>query len=365
MSMAKFQVQLSGEWRDFSEELHVQLASAWDASCLLVYLQQGGQDYEISLAKMEQRNLVTGKTRRIRPPHHPTRSSSELTCSALRDAARSSGTSVSAIRYASCVLADGCEPSWTGLGGEFCESQSRELAFSPERVVEAFECPCCMDDVPPMNGLRTCPMPKPLGCEHSICKECFKRLVAGQIEKKEPCVCPMCPDTRAAMIPSWLVWKILGQESAKAMADIEQLHLGQANGGKIRLWQCPTPDCKNQMVLPQWWDHSKITDRRRLQHCLGCKKTICLRCDVEEHTGVSCDAYREWKKANAASDQSYAELINSGLIKPCPNCGSPILKNDGCNFMTCSSCKSPNGMCWATGKPRYGPGGCGGGHNCH
>jgi hypothetical protein len=99
--------------------------------------------------------------------------------------------------------------------------------------------------------------------------------------------------------------------------------------------------------------------------CHGCKKKICLRCNMEDHTGVTCTAYQAWKKANAAGDQSYGELILSGLIKPCPNCKAPILKNDGCNFMTCSACKSPNGMCWETGKPRHGPGNCGGGHNCH
>jgi len=187
----------------------------------------------------------------------------------------------------------------------------------------------------------------------------------GQIEKKEPCVCPMCPDTKASMIPSWLVHRILGKDFATAMAEIEQLHLGQANGGSIRLWQCPTPDCKNQLVLPRWWDHSKITDKRRLLNCHSCKKNICLRCNMEDHTGVTCTEYQDWKKANDAGDQSYAELVLSGLIKPCPNCNAPILKNDGCNFMTCSACKSPNGMCWETGKPRHGPGSCGGGHNCH
>merc|ERR1712048_533836 len=139
-----------------------------------------------------------------------------------------------------------------------------ELVPSSEIVPEAFECLCCMDDVPPMAGLRICPMPKPMGCDHSMCKECFKRLVSGQVDKKEACVCPMCPDSRASMIPTWLVCRVLGKETAAAMAEIEQSHLGQANEGKIKLWQCPSPDCKNQMVLPRWWEHSKITDKRRL-----------------------------------------------------------------------------------------------------
>mmetsp|Transcript_98153 Transcript_98153/g.280958 ORF Transcript_98153/g.280958 Transcript_98153/m.280958 type:complete len:91 (+) Transcript_98153:891-1163(+) len=44
---------------------------------------------------------------------------------------------------------------------------------------------------------------------------------------------------------------------------------------------------------------------------------------------------------------------------------APILKTAGCNFMTCSSCNSPDKMCWETGKRRYGKDNCGGGHSCH
>ena len=44
---------------------------------------------------------------------------------------------------------------------------------------------------------------------------------------------------------------------------------------------------------------------------------------------------------------------------------APILKTAGCNFMSCSSCNSPDKMCWETGKRRYGEDNCGGGHSCH
>merc|ERR1712072_842531 len=48
--------------------------------------------------------------------------------------------------------------------------------------------------------------------------------------------------------------------------------------------------------------------------------------------------------------------------KPCPHCGVMTTKVSGCNFMTCSRCKK--NWCWQTGKKRYGPDGCGGGHGC-
>lgn len=364
---ANFQVLLGGAWHDFPDDVQMQLIVAFTSGASSVRLHHHGQDYEVFFDTLKQFNLKTGRCRPIRLPLGlgSTNATATLDTSApmaCASCARDPG--------AICAREGCCKPSWNGAAGEFCSKACR--ALSPEYalaqqgiVVDAFECPCCMEQVPAATGVRVAPMPKPMGCDHTMCEDCFKRLVSGQIEQKELSVCPMCPETKAASIPSWLVARVLGKRSAMAMAENEQLHLGQADGGKIRLWQCPIPDCNNRQVMPRWWDENKITDKRRRLKCAGCSKTICLRCRMEDHVGVTCAAYRAWQEANDAGEHSYAELIKSGLIKPCPNCSAPILKADGCNFMTCSSCKSPNGMCWETGKPRHGPGGCGGGHNCH
>merc|ERR1711860_84522 len=125
------------------------------------------------------------------------------------------------------------------------------------------------------------------------------------------------------------------------------------------------PDCTNRFFVPDGFDPSSVPDAERVVSCDGCHKNICVRCNVEEHAGFSCTQFEEWRKENAAADQSYADMMKAGLVKPCPNCAAPILKNDGCNFVTCTSCNSPNGMCWQTGKARYGANSCGGGHGCH
>lgn len=230
-------------------------------------------------------------------------------------------------------------------------------------VLEAFQCQCCFEDVPETTGLQMSPGAN--GCDHALCPECFERMISGQIDKKEPCTCPLCPATSPSLVPGWLVRRVLGEEMAAKLSTIEQVHLGQADGGQLRLWQCPTPDCTNRLIMDDNWDAAQVPDAQRVVKCECCKKRICFRCNVEEHEGFTCQKFREWRQANDSSEQSYVEMTQQGLIKPCPNCAAPILKNEGCNFMTCPTCNDPNRMCWQTGKKRYGPTGCGGGHNCH
>lgn len=247
---------------------------------------------------------------------------------------------------------------------EIAAVEAQKEADKAGLVAKAFKCPCCMEQVEPLEGVYMS-LPANGNCSHMMCVICFRRYASGQIEKKELCRCPICPAAGAHVVPGWIIGQVLGPEAAHANDENEQIHLNQVDGGQISLWHCPTPDCTNQHLLPDGWDRTAIPDDARLLHCEGCGKRICIRCEAEDHVGFSCEQFVEWRKANASAETSYAELLNSGLIKPCPNCAAPILKAAGCNFMTCSSCKCKNGMCWQTGKARWGPKGCGGGHQCH
>lgn len=256
-------------------------------------------------------------------------------------------------------------------------------------MVDAFTCPACMDEVAPLRGIALAGD----GCNDGLCAECFERLARSAIESKQMVLCPCCK----AQVPGWLIRNFLTSDIADSYDSIEQMHLNQVEGGTLKFWYCPSPDCSNRRIIPsnwdahdlashysidkgpRWWarwrqDKDQVEDRQRRNadieaarviDCETCKKKICAPCNVEDHTGISCDEFQKWKADNEAADESFTMMIEKGLIKPCPNCAAPILKNEGCNFMTCSSCNSPEKMCWKTGKPRYGPNGCGGGHQCH
>jgi len=234
--------------------------------------------------------------------------------------------------------------------------------------VNEFKCPGCFDKISSYAGLC---LPS---CQHNLCKSCFERMAKTCIENKQLVSCPMCHQ----VIPGWILGKTLGVKWEQDNAENEQLHIMKSLQDGLRLWSCPSRDCKNIMFIKiEDWDEFSnhphdlvdedfvLVDTGRLVFCPGCSKWICIRCRSEDHPGTSCAMVDSWKLENASNHENFQKLLNKGEIKLCPACQSPITKISGCNSVTCSVCVHPDKMCWETGKPRYGPKSCGGGHNCH
>ena len=66
----KFQITLSGEWKDYSEEEDQILKQAYLVGQPNCKFHLRGQSYEYNFRNMIQRNLGSGKERKIRPPPH-------------------------------------------------------------------------------------------------------------------------------------------------------------------------------------------------------------------------------------------------------------------------------------------------------
>ena len=94
---------------------------------------------------------------------------------------------------------------------------------------------------------------------------------------------------------------------------------------------CPKEECVGIMV--RW-------------KCRVCTYKMCSRC-------------RETKEDNHECDQNILDSVNLAKAdsKPCPECGTAISKEGGCNEMFCVSCNVS--FSWATGKKLKG------GHNPH
>ena len=84
-------------------------------------------------------------------------------------------------------------------------------------------------------------------------------------------------------------------------------------------------------------------NHNELFECNLCFKSWCLKTEDKPHRfhpGESC------ADKMSGGEVGLNQLISQGLIKRCPNksCNSPIMKNDGCNHMTCNNCKGH--FCW-------------------
>lgn len=92
-----------------------------------------------------------------------------------------------------------------------------------------------------------------------------------------------------------------------------------------RRW-CPSPGCGRSITLVQ---------RRRFVQC-GCGTEICLRCGGEALEMHTCGKNKEQTKFEIWKKQKGG--------KHCPMCGIVIIKNGGCNHITCEKCHHQ--FCW-------------------
>jgi hypothetical protein len=77
--------------------------------------------------------------------------------------------------------------------------------------------------------------------------------------------------------------------------------------------------------------------------CDQCIKVYCVSCEVEYHTGMTCEQYKrlhEEKNEDAILEYNLGRLS----YKPCPKCRAPIDKYAGCNAVKCTLCSIQ--FCW-------------------
>ena len=96
---------------------------------------------------------------------------------------------------------------------------------------------------------------------------------------------------------------------------------------------CPTADC--DMVY-------RVSTEGRRFTCCACLAEICTYCQVQWHNGLTCSMFKSGKQVEGRLEEWMMQ--DPSNRKNCPKCKTPIEKNEGCNHMTCSGCKSH--MCW-------------------
>lgn len=204
---------------------------------------------------------------------------------------------------------------------------------------EEFECKICYTEVEAGSGVTL------KSCHHQFCKECIVDVVkhCEEVEVKCPFMgddgksCEFMVQEREirALVPPELFEKYL-ERSLKQF---------QASTGDA--YHCKTPDCKGFVMV----------DKNLLGFkCWQCDKVNCISCKVIHH-GKNCQEYQEevnpnakHVRENAESENAIKQMVKNGEAMYCPRCGIPVMKQSGCDFMTCGTCKL--GICWVTQKPR-------------
>lgn len=208
---------------------------------------------------------------------------------------------------------------------------------------ESFECPICFVPYEPYEGVIL------RDCFHSFCRECL----AGSIRHADDVIvkCPYNDNNNSceSVIQDREIRTLLSAADYGAFLE-RSLKKAESLAGKSA-FHCKTPDCVGWCLTEaadvNWFD------------CPVCQARNCLKCEAL-HADMTCEDYQDrllGNFENRRSERALQNLVSAGEAIPCPKCTMVLTKIDGCDFVTCSLCKTA--VCWVTRGPRWGPKGTG------
>ncbi|CAK63918.1 unnamed protein product (macronuclear) [Paramecium tetraurelia] len=154
---------------------------------------------------------------------------------------------------------------------------------------------------------------KKLRCEHRFCLYCYFNYLNDKIRNAQVMniLCPQqgCRET----FQDSVIQNIVTQETFRKYLNFKYKNEIQKDPNKK--W-CPVPDCQYYV---------ERNPRSNITIC-KCGAQICFNCGRLAHLNRRCENY---------SDLQFQYAQNIYNIKQCPDCSSPVEKNQGCNHMTC------------------------------
>ncbi|XP_072301799.1 E3 ubiquitin-protein ligase RNF14 [Eucyclogobius newberryi] len=194
-------------------------------------------------------------------------------------------------------------------------------------------------------------------CQHVYCNSCMSEYFQIQI-KDGNVQCLNCPEPKCTSVATPLQVKhLVGEE---LFVRYDRLLLQSTLDLMADVVYCPRVSCGTPVM---------VEPDSTMGICSGCQYAFCTLCKMGYHGVSHCklpteelrDLRDEYLAATAdgkkfmemrfgkkviqrAVEESFSRDWLSENCKNCPRCGTNIQKVDGCNKMTCTSCKQY--FCW-------------------
>lgn len=194
-------------------------------------------------------------------------------------------------------------------------------------------------------------------CQHVYCKACMSEYFQIQI-KDGNVQCLNCPEPKCSSVATPLqVKQLVGEE---LFARYDRLLLQSSLDLMADVVYCPRVSCGTPVM---------VEPDSTMGICSGCQFAFCTLCKMGYHGVSHCklpteelrDLRDEYLSAGVEGKKFMEQRFGKKVIqraveesfsrdwldencKNCPRCGTNIQKADGCNKMTCTSCKQY--FCW-------------------
>ena len=204
---------------------------------------------------------------------------------------------------------------------EISKHLPKELSLLPSEYQTQVACGICLCDVDDATDLYRLAC-----CGHIYDKSCIiQQLKSAEFPLK--CATEDCEE----LLVLRDLQNLLSEEERKKLAISALDDYVKKNREIVKY--CPTADCG--MVY-------RVSKEGRRFTCCACQAEICTSCQMQWHDGITCAMFKSEKEVKGRLEEWMMQ--DPSNRKNCRKCNTPIEKNEGCNHMTCSACKSH--MCW-------------------
>jgi TRIAD3 protein (E3 ubiquitin-protein ligase RNF216) len=198
------------------------------------------------------------------------------------------------------------------------------------------ECGCCCGDFP-MNRMVHCENDR---LRHWFCRVCSKQMAENEIGNSKYKISCMSMEGCEYGFSREMKGHFLDDKATIALDRNEQEEMLRLAGIE-NLESCP--------FCPYAAEYPPI-EQERLFHCQApdCERVSCRLCKLESHIPKTC---AESAKDNGLSiRRQIEEAMSAALIRRCNKCGTPFVKEEGCNKMTCTRGGCFNVQCYVCSK---------------
>jgi hypothetical protein len=171
-------------------------------------------------------------------------------------------------------------------------------------------------------------------CDHSekICIKCLHEYCKNKVKINDLEI--LCPVEKCSIRYNFETVSFLLQD--KELMDKYELFLYEHVLSSFKdIIQCSNIKCLR---------HVPVRDGELVGICLACNTATCKMCYDQEHSGITCEKYKELKLAN--KDKKNEDIMfdvwrSKNIVKQCPDCKFNVIKSSGCNMMVCTNkCKT-------------------------
>jgi hypothetical protein len=186
--------------------------------------------------------------------------------------------------------------------------------------IETRDCAICMENKPlyrDFPNFSSCTSHDADTCLSCIAKQTVTRLELHRQQGWSACTCPQC----GTDIPTEELHGVLPRTLVKELKKL----LNRASLSSEEAWRwCLAPGC----------DHGALqTGKSEMIKCGKCGAKACFKHQVPWHAGYTCEEYDD-SHPSAEITKSDEDAIKK-TTKPCPKCGTRVMKDGGCNHMRC------------------------------